>query len=102
MKSHDKNIGFEEEQLAKYISEHSRDEDPLLKELIRETHVKIYHPRRSSDHLSGLLLEMFSRMINPDKILEIGTFTGYGAICLAKGLSKKGILHTIVGKVRNH
>lgn len=81
--------------MASYIANHSKPEDPLLAELIRETHLKIYHPRRSSNHLSGQLLEMFSSMIRPNKILEIGTFTGYGAICLAKGLAPAGILHTI-------
>ena len=95
MSSHEKNIGFQEEKLATYIAKHSQIEDPILSALSRETHVKIYHPRRSSNHLSGRLLEMFSSMIQPQKILEIGTFTGYGAICLARGLAPGGILHTL-------
>ena len=95
MSSHEKNIGFEEEKMAEYIANHSNAEDPILKELIRTTHLKIYHPRRSSHHLSGQLLSMFSKMIRPKTILEIGTFTGYGAICLADGLADRGILHTI-------
>ena len=95
MSSVEKNIGFENPEMAGYIEAHSRPEDPILKALSRETHVKIYHPRRSSTHLSGQLLELFSRMIKPESILEIGTFTGYGAICLAKGLADGGILHTI-------
>ena len=95
MSSHEKNIGFEEEKLAKYIENHSRPEDLILKSLARETFVKVYHPRRSSTNLCGLLLEMFSKMIEPKNILEIGTFTGYGAICMAKGLDKDGMLHTI-------
>ena len=95
MSSHEKNIGFEKKKMAEYIANHSKAEDPILKELIRATHLKIYHPRRSSDHLSGQLLSMFSKMIRPKTILEIGTFTGYGAICLASGLADDGILHTI-------
>lgn len=95
MSSFEKNIGFQEEKLARYISEHSREEDPILSALSRETHVNIYHPRRSSNHLSGRLLQMFSLMIQPQCILEIGTFTGYGAICLARGLAPGGILHTL-------
>ena len=95
MRSHKKNIGFSRDKMAEYISGHSLEEDGLLKELARETHLKIYHPRRSTDHLSGLLLQFFSYMIKPSRILEIGTFTGYGAICLARGLAKDGLLHTI-------
>lgn len=95
MSSHEKNIGFEKEKMAEYIANHSDAEDPILKELIRATHLKIYHPRRSSNHLSGQLLSMFSKMIRPKTILEIGTFTGYGAICLAGGLANDGVLHTI-------
>ncbi len=95
MSSHDKNIGFQEEKTARYITEHSQAEDPILSELSRETNLKVYHPRRSSTRLSGQLLEMFSKMIQPQKILEIGTFTGYGAISLAKGLAPEGMLHTI-------
>jgi len=93
--SSDKNIGYREEKLARYIAEHSKAEDPLLKSLSRETYVKIYHPRRSSDRFSGQFLEMISFMIRPQKILEIGTFTGYGAISLARGLAPGGVLHTI-------
>ncbi len=95
MSSHEKNIGFQEEKLARYIADHSQEEDPLLSELSRETFLKIYHPRRASTRFSGHLLAMFSSMIRPEKILEIGTFTGYGAISMAKGLAEGGMLHTI-------
>lgn len=81
--------------LEKYILEHTEDEDPVLKELDRETHLNVLRPRMLSGHLQGKILEMFSHMIRPDRILEIGTFTGYSAICLAKGLKEGGILHTI-------
>ena len=70
-------------------------EDPLLHALYRETNLKSVYPRMLSGHLQGKLLEMISTMIRPDHILEIGTFTGYSAICLARGLSQKGKLFTI-------
>jgi len=93
--SHSKDISKLSSELIDYTIAHSAPEDPLLADLHRTTHVKMFHPRRSSDHLSGMFLELLSRMIKPHRILEIGTFTGYGAICLAKGLSPDGHLHTI-------
>ena len=70
-------------------------EDPVLKELYRETHLKVLRPRMLSGHFQGKILEMISKMIAPEKILEIGTYTGYSAICLAKGLKHNGKLITI-------
>ncbi|MFO7844453.1 MAG: O-methyltransferase [Bacteroidales bacterium] len=81
--------------IEQYILEHSDPEDPLLAELNRETNLKILRPRMLSGHLQGKILEMISKMIRPQKILEIGTYTGYSAICLAKGLPNDGELHTI-------
>ena len=81
--------------LEKYILNHISEEDKVLKKLARDTNVNIYHPRQVSGHLQGKILEMLSKMIKPNLILELGTFTGYSAICLAKGLSEKGELHTI-------
>ena len=81
--------------IEEYILNHSNKEDPILAELNRETNLKILRPRMLSGHLQGKVLEMLSKMINPEKILEIGTYTGYSAICLAKGLKENGILHTI-------
>ncbi|MDK2979177.1 MAG: caffeoyl-CoA O-methyltransferase [Bacteroidales bacterium] len=78
-----------------YILNHSDPEDPVLAELNRETNLKILRPRMLSGHLQGKILEMISKMIRPQKILEIGTYTGYSAICLAKGLKNNGVLHTI-------
>jgi predicted O-methyltransferase YrrM len=78
-----------------YILNHSDPEDPVLAELNRETNLKILRPRMLSGHLQGKMLEMISKMIRPQKILEIGTYTGYSAICLSKGLQKDGVLHTI-------
>jgi predicted O-methyltransferase YrrM len=81
--------------IEEYILNHSDDEDPLLTELNRETNLKILRPRMLSGHLQGKILEMISKMIRPERILEIGTYTGYSAICLAKGLMEDGILNTI-------
>lgn len=83
------------EEIEKYIEDHSSEEDKLLYELYRETQLKTYYPRMISGKQQGLFLEMISRMIKPDFILEIGTFTGYSAIQLAKGLSDKGKIVTI-------
>lgn len=81
--------------VEKYILDHTKEEDSLLAELNRETNLKVMYPRMLSGHLQGKFLEMISCMINPKTILEIGTYTGYSAICLAKGLRDDGILHTI-------
>jgi len=81
--------------IEEYILNHSDDEDPVLAELNRETNLKILRPRMLSGHLQGKILEMLSKMICPERILEIGTYTGYSAICLAKGLKEKGVLHSI-------
>jgi len=84
-----------DKRLERYIIRHIDNEDDVLKELDRETNLHVLNPRMLSGHLQGKILEMFSRMIHPERILEIGTFTGYSAICLAKGLKKGGLLHTI-------
>ena len=81
--------------LEQYIIEHSTPENQALEELYRQTHIKFVNPNRSTGFIQGRLLEMISKMIKPDKILEIGTFTGYSTICLALGLTPKGILTTI-------
>lgn len=82
-------------ELERYLLRHTDEEDDLLKELDRETNLHVLNPRMIAGHLQGKILEMFSRMIRPDRILEIGTFTGYSAICLAKGLKEGGKLHTV-------
>jgi len=81
--------------LERYIIEHSTAENPALEELYRQTHIKFINPIMSTGFIQGRLLEMISKMIKPDRILEIGTFTGYSAICLAQGLTEKGVLTTI-------
>ncbi|MEN6455701.1 MAG: O-methyltransferase [Prolixibacteraceae bacterium] len=84
-----------DKKLEDYIFSHSEEEDEVLKELDRETNLHVLNPRMLSGHLQGKLLEMFSRMIGPEQVLEIGTYTGYSAICLARGLKEGGQLHTI-------
>jgi predicted O-methyltransferase YrrM len=81
--------------LEKYILNHMDEEDAVLRELDRETHLKVLGSRMISGHLQGAVLTMLSKMIRPERILEIGTFTGYSAICLAKGLQPGGKLITI-------
>ena len=81
--------------LEQYIQEHSSTEDPVLQDLYRQTHIRFVNPNMVSGHLQGKLLEFISHMINPEMILEIGTFTGYSAICLAKGLKPGGKIYTI-------
>lgn len=82
-------------ELTDYISSHSSPEDALLQELTRATHLHAMQARMLSGHIQGKFLEFISRMISPSRILEIGTFTGYSAICLAQGLTVDGVLHTI-------
>lgn len=81
--------------LDSYITNHTKREDPILVELDRVTNLRTVQPRMLSGHLQGVILEMISKMIRPLRILEIGTFTGYSAICMAKGLQPGGLLHTI-------
>lgn len=81
--------------VSQYILEHTSAPDDLLLELERQTHLKILRPQMVSGSLQGKVLEMISCMINPQYILELGTFTGYSALCLAKGLQKNGKLLTI-------
>jgi predicted O-methyltransferase YrrM len=86
---------FLPEAIDRYSRNHTSIESELLRELNRETHLKILSPRMLSGHLQGRFLSMISHMLQPEFILEIGTYTGYSAICLSEGLSKKGKLVTI-------
>lgn len=81
--------------IEKYVEAHTEPEPPLLRELNRETHLRTALPQMISGHLQGRFLTIISRLIRPGRILEIGTFTGYSAICLASGLAPGGELHTI-------
>ena len=82
-------------EIGKYILNHIDPEDEILMELDRETHLNVVGARMISGHLQGQVLTMLSKMIHPKCILELGTFTGYSAICLAKGLQDGGKLITI-------
>ena len=86
---------FISEDLENYVANHSQVEPQLLKDLDKETHQKIMQPRMLSGHFQGRVLSMLSKIIRPKHILEIGTYTGYAALCLAEGLQKEGTLDTI-------
>lgn len=88
-------MDFLPEKLDNYTVQHSQDEPKLLQELNRETWQKILAPRMLSGHFQGRVLAMISKLIQPKTILEIGTYTGYSALCLAEGMQKSGTLHTI-------
>ncbi|MEM9142591.1 MAG: O-methyltransferase [Bacteroidota bacterium] len=81
--------------LEDYIREQSEEEPELLRQLTRETHLKVLQPRMLTGHFQGRVLSLLSKLIGPKTILEIGTYTGYSALCLAEGLQKRGELHTI-------
>lgn len=78
-----------------YIEQHSSPESDVLKQITRSTHLEVINPRMLSGHVQGRVLSMFSQMIRPQRILELGTFTGYSALCLAEGLTENGKLITI-------
>lgn len=82
-------------QVQQYAEAHTSPEDSLLQEIAGYTLTQHADPQMLSGHLQGKLLEMLSCMIRPRRVLEIGTFTGYSALCLAKGLTDDGLLHTI-------
>lgn len=86
---------FISEALEEYVAQHSENEPELLARLNKETHQKILQPRMLSGHFQGRVLSIFSKLIRPQHILEIGTYTGYAALCLAEGLPENGTLDTI-------
>lgn len=88
-------MDFIDEGLGRYCETFSEAESPLLAELNRETHLKVLSPRMLSGHLQGRFLSFISKLVQPKLILEIGTYTGYSALCLAEGLAENGKLITI-------
>ncbi len=86
---------FLPEELSKYAEAHSERENDLLAQINRETHLHVLKPRMLSGHLQGRFLAMISNMIRPKRVLEIGTYTGYAALCMAEGLTEDGLLFTI-------
>jgi len=88
-------MDFSPKKIDQYVVEHSEEEPKLLQQLNKETWQKVLVPRMLSGHYQGRLLAMLSKLAQPKSILEIGTYTGYSALCLAEGLDEDGILHTI-------
>lgn len=88
-------MDFLPKKINDYVIAHSQAEPDLLQQLCRETWQKVLQPRMLSGHLQGRVLSMLSKLIHPKNILEIGTYTGYSALCLAEGMQKGGELHTI-------
>ena len=86
---------FIPQKLDDYVVAHSQEEPELLQQLTRETYQKILQPRMLSGPYQGRVLSMISKLVNPKNILEIGTYTGYSALCLAEGMQSNGQLHTI-------
>lgn len=86
---------FLPEKIENYATQHTEDEPELLQELSRRTHLNVLQPRMLSGHFQGRVLGLLSKLVRPKSVLEIGTYTGYATLCLAEGLQKDGILHTI-------
>lgn len=88
-------MDFIPKQIDDYVVKHSENEPEILQELSRETWQKIMVPRMLSGHFQGRILSMISKLVHPKNILEIGTYTGYSALCMAEGMQENGTLHTI-------
>ena len=88
-------MNYINEHLEDYVIKHSQQEPRILKDLNRETNLKVLQPRMISGAHQGRLLSIISKIISPAKILEIGTFTGYSTLCLSEGLTKDGRIHTV-------
>ena len=81
--------------ILEYIEQHSTPESEALRQIVHTTHIEMINPRMMSGHIQGRVLSMFSQMIRPQRILELGTFTAYSTLCLAEGLSDDGTLVTL-------
>jgi len=88
-------MNFLPDKIEKYVLDHSQKEPKLLQELTKETWQKVMNPRMLSGPLQGRVLSMLSKIIQPKNVLEIGTYTGYSAICIAEGLPKNSTIDTI-------
>ena len=82
-------------EIQRYVEDHTQPEPDLLQKINRKTHLDVLMPRMISGHLQGRVLSMISHMVQPKRILEIGTFTGYATIALAEGLTDDGMIYTI-------
>ena len=81
--------------ILEYIEQHSTPESEALRQIVHTTHIEMINPRMMSGHIQGRVLSMFSQMIRPQRILELGTFTAYSTLCLAEGLADDGMLVTL-------
>ena len=88
-------MNFISQELNEYCEKYSSEEPIVLQEISRKTYLTQLNPRMLSGHLQGRFLQLLTQIIHPVKVLEIGTYTGYSAICMAMGLSEKGFIHTI-------
>ena len=88
-------MDFLPKKIANYAEAHTAPESAVLQSLVRDTHLQTLVPRMLSGHLQGRFLSLITKLMQPQRILEIGTFTGYAALCLAEGLAENGILTTI-------
>jgi caffeoyl-CoA O-methyltransferase len=88
-------MDFLDPKIEQYTLQHCEPESELLYELNRQTHLQILQPRMLSGHLQGRILSSYSKALSPNNVLEIGTYTGYSALCMAEGLKKNGTIHTI-------
>lgn len=88
-------MNFLPEKIDNYVVEHSQQEPKVLQELSKETWQKVLNPRMLSGAFQGRVLSMISKLIRPKNVLEIGTYTGYSAICIAEGLAENGVIHTL-------
>ncbi|MEE2605134.1 MAG: O-methyltransferase [Bacteroidota bacterium] len=88
-------INFIVDDILNYSISKSEKESKLLNDLYRETYLKVLNPRMISGHYQGRILSLISKIVSPKKYVEIGTYTGYSAICLCEGMDKDGLLHTI-------
>ena len=88
-------MDFISPELQQYVTDHSSAVSPLLRKIDRETHLEVLQPRMLSGHFQGRVLSMLTQLLKPKRILEIGTYTGYSALCLVEGLAPEGKLITI-------
>ena len=88
-------MDFLDPKIEQYTLQYCEPESELLYELNRQTHLQILQPRMLSGHLQGRILSSYSKALSPNNVLEIGTYTGYSALCMAEGLKKDGTIHTI-------
>lgn len=88
-------MNFLPNKIDDYVVAHSQDEPKLLQELSKETWQKVLAPRMLSGHFQGRILSILSKLVQPKSILEVGTYTGYSALCLAEGLHEEGMIHTV-------